>query len=103
MIEMDDESITAKHKRIRGSHDLKYPANNSRCRQTCGHRHDLTKNSLGLERLQEHRCFLAGGHEEVYCKFSSECGELRVGRLIELTHETLADDGYETLAQHFES
>lgn len=101
MQEMDDESINAKHKRIRGSHDLKYPANDSRCRQTCGHRHDLTKNSLGLERLQEHRCFLAVGHEETYCQFSSECGEMRVRRFVPET--SLADDGLETLAQHFES
>lgn len=91
----EDERINNKHFRIRGSHDLKYPGNESRCRQTCGLRHCLTANSLGLERLEEHRCFLAAGHKEIYCEFSSECGETRVVRFVPET--SLADDGFEIL------
>lgn len=96
MIETDDERINNKHYRIRKTHELKYPANESRCRNTCGIRHDFTKNSLGLQRVQEHRCYLSISHTG-YCEFSSECGELRIRRVYEPS--TLADDGCRVLQE----
>lgn len=77
--EADLERINNKHYRIRGSNDLKYPPNESRCGITCGHRHDFFIDREGHSRAKEHRCFLAVGHEE-YCEFSSECGERGVRR-----------------------
>lgn len=73
--EPDLELINTKHFRIRGSNDLEYPPNESRCRITCGHDHDFFRDHEGHSRVKEHRCFLAIGHEDIYCEFSSECGE----------------------------
>ena len=78
MKEMTDWQISAKHYRIRGSDELKYPANESRCRNTCGHPHDQYQDRDGHPRYKEHRCFLGIGHREKFCEFSSVCGEVRV-------------------------
>lgn len=91
MQDSEDQRINDKHFRIRGSHDLKYPANKQRCEQTCGHFHDHTTNSHGLTFIKEHRCFLKAGHKEQFCEFSSACGESGVKGLIP---ESLADDGF---------
>lgn len=71
MIEMSEQSINAKHYRIRSTHDLKYPPNESRCRAGCGSAHDPVPTERG-ERLLQHRCFLAVAHEGE-CEFSSAC------------------------------
>lgn len=76
MRDMADDQISKKHKRIRGSDELKYPPNESRCRQTCGTHHDRVSTRQG-ERMVEHRCFLALDHRG-HCEFSSACGDLRV-------------------------
>lgn len=78
MHEMTDERITAKHFRIRGSHELKYPPNESRCRNSCGHYHDVITLPKG-DRVVPHRCFLGLSHTG-FCEFSSACGELRIRR-----------------------
>lgn len=93
----EDERINNKHYRIRGSHDLKYPPNASRCRNTCGLDHDWITDVNGREHPREHRCFLAVGHKELYCEFSSACGAERVKRLPDLHQDVLADDGFEIL------
>lgn len=74
MREMTDEEISNKHKRVRGSNELKYPPNESRCKQTCGTSHDLVDTLKG-ERTVEHRCFLVVAHQG-YCEFSSACGDV---------------------------
>ena len=71
--------IYAKHRALRGSNRLKYPAKESRCRNQCGiFEHDvvmgLDKKRLVVRRRQQHGCFLSLAHEG-YCEFSSECGE----------------------------
>lgn len=78
MQEMTDERISDKHFRIRGSHELKYPPNESRCRNICGHLHDIITLPK-VERVVPHRCFLGLNHTG-YCEFSSTCGELRIRR-----------------------
>lgn len=75
MREMTDDEINKKHRRIRGSDVLKYPPNESRCKQTCGTRHDRVVTAQG-ERMVEHRCFLALEHQSD-CQFSSACGNVR--------------------------
>lgn len=75
MREMTDEEITEKHKRIRGTHELKYPPNESRCRNKCGTKHDPVMTDKG-EIMVEHRCFLGVGHVG-QCEFSSACADLR--------------------------
>lgn len=106
MIEMDEETINKKHKRIRGSDEFKYPPNASRCKQTCGIAHDWVRDMEGREHPRQHRCFLSLDHEG-FCEFSSACGEMRIRPVVSaVSHETfssLADDGFSTLAQHFES
>lgn len=98
MQEMSDESIADKHKRIRGTHDLKYPGNKSRCKSTCGIAHDWIMDINGREHPRQHRCYLAIDHKDPYCQFSSQCGERRIRPVANVTHETsLADDGFETL------
>lgn len=77
-MEMDDKTINDKHRHIRGSDDLKYPGNQSRCRSTCGHYHDEYHDHEGHLKYKEHRCFLAIGHREEFCEFSSVCSEKRV-------------------------
>jgi hypothetical protein len=71
MHEMTDEEITAKHKRIRGTHELKYPGKESRCKGGCGRYHYVVITSRG-ERTTEHPCFLAIDHSGP-CEFTSEC------------------------------
>lgn len=65
------ESFNKKHKRIRGTHELKYPPKESRCRSECG-RQDYRLEIRGREQIRHHPCFLAINHEED-CEFSSEC------------------------------
>jgi hypothetical protein len=67
-------SINKKHKRIRGTPELKYPPKESRCRLTCGiSGHDWWADKFtGKQREGQHRCFLAIGHRGD-CEFSSEC------------------------------
>lgn len=78
MRDMTEFEINNKHEQIRGSNEMKYPPNESRCRQTCGHKHDEYIDREGHQRSKEHRCFLAIGHPQKYCQFSSECFERRV-------------------------
>lgn len=80
--ELEDEKLNTKHYRIRGTHDLKYPPNESRCHNTCGHYHDVIQARAG-EKVLQHRCFLSINHRSEYCEFSSCCGELRVRRVSE--------------------
>lgn len=94
MQDLEDQRINDKHYRIRGSHDLKYPANRSRCLNRCGIAHDLIKDPSGREVARPHRCFLAVGHEG-FCQFSSICGEVEVKGFVPET--SLADDGFEIL------
>lgn len=75
MKEMTDEEITAKHKRIRKTHELKYPPNESRCRNKCGTRHDPVVTQSG-EKMVEHQCFLGVVHSGE-CEFSSVCADLK--------------------------
>lgn len=75
MPEISDEGIITKHRRISGSLELKYPPNESRCKQTCGIRHDPVMTAQG-EKMVEHRCVLALEHQPG-CQFSSACGSLR--------------------------
>lgn len=67
MREMTDFEIDIKHRRVRGSDHLKYPASEDQCRLTCGHLHD----QIG-DRPREHRCFLGVLHSGE-CEFSSAC------------------------------
>lgn len=76
MREMTDDEVNKKHRRVRGSDALKYPPNESRCRETCGTRHDRVVTAHG-ERMVEHRCFLALEHQG-YCEVSSACGSIEV-------------------------
>lgn len=50
-----------KHERIRGTHELKYPPKESRCKLTCGSLHYEIETRQGKE-YREHPCFLAIGH-----------------------------------------
>lgn len=66
---MTDEEINAKHIRLRGSLDLKYPRREASCRNECGV-DDYPKHK---DRPPvQHRCFLTIGHKGS-CEFSSEC------------------------------
>lgn len=92
------ERINNKHFRIRKSHELKYPGNESRCKQTCGYLHDEVENSFNVMTLKEHRCFLKIGHEP-HCQFSSACGRVVIKReRARLEVESLADDGRSILS-----
>lgn len=73
--ELEIKSFNAKHKRLRGSNDLKYPPRESSCKNECGiPEHDVSMNREGKEMMRrQHRCFLAAGHEGA-CEFSSACG-----------------------------
>ena len=71
MKEMTDDEITDKHKRVRGTHELKYPAKEGRCQKSCGHPHYEVRTTKGV-RWIEHPCFLAVDHNGE-CEFSSEC------------------------------
>lgn len=73
MRDMTEFEINDRHRKVRGSDVLKYPANEDRCTSTCGHLHDQVR-----DKMREHRCFLAMGHREKFCEFSSVCGETRV-------------------------
>lgn len=75
MREMTEFEINNKHERIRGSDELRYPGHQMQCRQTCGHDHDGYHDHDGHIRYKEHRCFLAIGHSDQFCQFSSECFE----------------------------
>lgn len=66
---MSDEEINAKHIRLRGSLDLKYPRREASCRHECGV-DDYPKHPD--KPPVQHRCFLAIGHKGP-CEFSSEC------------------------------
>lgn len=65
------ESINKKHRRLRGSDELKYPQRNLRCRSECGVAHYRIDMASGAK-VRQHPCFLIIGHEEP-CEFSSEC------------------------------
>lgn len=91
MQDPEDQRINNKHFRIRGSHDLKYSANKSRCLNRCGIAHDWIKDASGREVAKPHRCFLAVGHEG-FCEFSSICGETKVQGFV--PEKSLADDGF---------
>jgi hypothetical protein len=68
------DSINKKHKRIRGTSELKYPPKESRCHATCGIPADdaWAHKFTGKFQKGQHRCFLAIGHRGD-CEFSSEC------------------------------
>lgn len=68
------EGYNKKHRRVRGSLQLKYPPKESRCLKTCGTLHYQVDTRKGKE-YREHPCFLAIGHEGL-CEFSSECALL---------------------------
>lgn len=80
--DVQDVAINAKHRKIRGSSELKYPAFDSeRCHVNCGLM-DL-RNIVATrveDRRRNHRCFLFLGHEGD-CEFSSECGASRFAKL----------------------
>lgn len=65
--DMDDESINAKHLRIRGTLDYKYPPPESACKSGCGAGDDKLN-----KKTSDHRCVLAIGHEGD-CMWSWEC------------------------------
>lgn len=73
------EGYYKRHKRIRGSHELKYPPKESRCRRACGTLHYEVDTRKAKE-YREHPCFLAIGHEGP-CEFSSECAQLFTGQI----------------------
>lgn len=72
------EGYNRKHKRIRGTHALKYPPRESRCQKGCGSLHCAVETRKGKE-YREHPCFLEVDHKRK-CEFSSECALLLTGR-----------------------
>lgn len=74
LTDQEMEGYMAKHKRIRGSYELKYPPRAFRCERKCGRLHCEVEGQRGII-LTEHPCFLAIGHRGE-CQFSSECARL---------------------------
>jgi hypothetical protein len=71
MRQMTEIEINNKHRKVRGSDDLKYPPKDERCGGECGESHYLIE-VRGMERMRMHPCFLAMGHAGS-CEFTSEC------------------------------
>lgn len=72
------QGYNEKHKRIRGSLELKYPPKESCCRKGCGYQHYKVE-IRGKTETRQHPCFLAIGHEGP-CEFSSECASMLTER-----------------------
>lgn len=68
--------VLAKHRRLRGSDDLRYPPNTHRCRLHCG-----LEDMRDGGRVRSHSCFLRLGHKEP-CEYSSECGMSRFSKAV---------------------
>ena len=74
----ESEAYNKKHKRIRGTLDLKYPPRVSRCKSTCGYWH-YNVEVRGKPEQRQHPCFLVIDHAGP-CEFTSECGLILTGR-----------------------
>lgn len=70
-IDPEVERYAAKHRRLRGTDQLRYPPNAHRCRLRCG-LDDMRDGEGDKQRVASHQCFL--GTHEGRCEFSSECG-----------------------------
>lgn len=72
--------IEAKHLRLRGTTDLRYPPNQHRCRLRCG-LDDMRDGEGERQRISSHCCFLRSNHDGP-CEWSSECGLSRFGKAV---------------------